>query len=72
MEKPKSPLNPFHCICSLQLDLFRENWDLFLWFKGKILVARLSEICQNKSVQGFSKTVEIYSSVSWDLMGEMH
>ena len=48
--KPKSPLNPFHCICSLQLDLFRENWDLFLWFKGKILVARLSEICQNESV----------------------
>ena len=72
MEKPKSPLNPFHCICSLQLVLFRENWDLFLWFKGKILVARLSEIFQNKSVQGFSKTVEIYSSVSWDLMGEMH
>ena len=50
MEKPKSPLNPFHCICSLQLDLFRENWDLFLWFKGKILVARLSEIFQNWSV----------------------
>ena len=70
--KPKSPLNPFQCICSLQLDLFRENWDLFLWFKGKILVARLSEIGQNKSVQGFSKTIEIYSSVSWDLMGEMH
>ena len=50
MEKPKSPLNPFHCICSLQLDLFRENGDLFLWFKGKILVARLSEIFQNESV----------------------
>ena len=44
MEKPKSPLNPFHCICSLQLDLFRENWDLFLWFKGKILVARLKRV----------------------------
>jgi hypothetical protein len=30
------------------IGLFRENWDLFLWFKGKILVARLSEIFQNE------------------------
>ena len=37
MEKPKSPLNPFHCICSLQLDFVLGKWGSVLVVQGKNL-----------------------------------
>nr|ABA98437.1 retrotransposon protein, putative, Ty3-gypsy subclass [Oryza sativa Japonica Group] len=37
MERPKSPLNPFHCICSLQLDFVPGKWGSVLMVQGKNL-----------------------------------